>query len=75
MTTTSETAYEKFMRSHNLTQEQRDLIEFASALRAKETLEGYVRNVFDNALYIRQQSKTFFLKDDMFEIKNRMINK
>lgn len=65
--------YEKFMASAELTEKERELIELASAIRAKEVLDEYYSDVANNALYIRQQSKTFFLMDDMLRIKNKMV--
>lgn len=64
-----------FIENPELKDSERDLINLASSIRAKELLEKYIQDVFSNAAYIRQGSKSFFSREDMLSIKERIMKK
>lgn len=70
-----ESAYERFIKQSELTAQELDLINLASSVRAKEMLDNYIHDVFSNAQYIRQGAKSFFSREDMLKIKERMMKK
>lgn len=68
-------AYKMFIEQSDLTEAEESLINLASSIRAKELLEKYIQDVFSNATYIRQGSKSFFSREDMLSIKERIMKK
>lgn len=68
-------SYKIFIEQSDLTEDEKLFIDLASSIRAIELLEEYIQDVFSNATYIRQGSKSFFSREDMLSIKERIMKR